>query len=160
MTLRQRHRWFVTGVAGFIGSHLLEELLSRDQWVIGMDNFSTGHHANLDDVRRRVTDDQWARFELLTADITEPGQFRDHMRGADVVLHHAAMGSVPRSSEEPMAAHASNVTGFLNVLLAARDAGVRRVVYASSSAVYGDCTELPAVEDRVGRPLSPYAASK
>jgi UDP-N-acetylglucosamine 4-epimerase len=160
MTLPQRHRWFVTGVAGFIGSHLLEGLLRKDHCVTGVDNFSAGHRANLDDVRRRVSAEQWARFDMLTADITEPGQFTDRVRGADFVLHHAALGSVPRSIEEPIATHATNVTGFLNVLLAARDAGVRRVVYASSSAVYGDCAELPAVEDRIGRPLSPYAASK
>lgn len=158
--LSTRARWLVTGVAGFIGSHLLETLLGRDQQVIGLDNLCTGHRSNLDDVQARVTADQWARFEFREGDILQRGEVGLAMRGCDYVLHQAALGSVPLSLEQPVTTHASNVTGFIHILEEARAAGVRRIVYASSSAVYGDCAELPAREDRIGAPLSPYAVSK
>ncbi len=153
-------RWLVTGVAGFIGSHLLEHLLRLDQQVTGLDNFSTGHAANLDQVRERVGADAWRRFTLVEGDIVDPADCRRACEGAKRVLHQAALGSVPRSIEDPQRTHAANVTGTLNMLVAARDAGVARFVYASSSSVYGDEPALPKVEARAGRALSPYAASK
>jgi UDP-N-acetylglucosamine 4-epimerase len=153
-------RWLVTGAAGFIGSHLLETLLRHDQEVVGLDNLSTGHRRNLDDVRAKVSVEQWGRFEFREGDITRPGEVAAAIRGCRYVLHQAALGSVPLSLEQPVTTHASNVTGFVHLLDAARSAGVTRVVYASSSAVYGDCDELPAREDRIGAPLSPYALSK
>lgn len=158
--LHPPRRWCVTGVAGFIGSHLLEHLLRADQWVSGLDNFSTGSRANLDDVRKRVSPDQWARFRFVEGDITRGSDLTEVMDGAERVLHQAALGSVPQSIEDPAATHAANVTGTLQVLAAARTAKVGRVVYASSSAVYGDATDLPAREDHIGQPLSPYALSK
>ncbi len=154
------HRWAITGVAGFIGSHLLEELLGRDQEVTGLDNLTTGRTANLDDVRSRVTPAQWSRFRFIRGDITDPATVSEALQGATRVLHQAAIASVPASIEDPATTHHVNVTGFLNILEAARKSGVQRVVYASSSAVYGDCTELPSREDRIGQPLSPYALSK
>lgn len=154
------HRWLVTGVAGFIGSHLLETLLAHDQEVVGLDNFRTGRRANLEDVRSRVTAERWARFRFVEGDIFRPTDVAEAVAGTEFVLHQAALGSVPQSIEDPLTTHAINVTGFLHVLEASRRASVRRVVYASSSAVYGDATDLPATEDRIGRPLSPYAASK
>jgi UDP-N-acetylglucosamine 4-epimerase len=153
-------RWLVTGAAGFIGSHLLERLLQLGQQVVGLDNFSTGHASNLDDVRLRVGADAWERFHLIDGDITDPQTCRRACRDAQFVLHQAALGSVPRSIDDPARTHASNVTGTLNMLLAARDAAVARFVFASSSSTYGDEPALPKVEERVGRPLSPYAASK
>jgi len=159
--LKARPRaWLVTGVAGFIGSHLLETLLKLDQRVIGLDNFSTGHRNNLAQVREAVTEERWRRFRFIDGDIRSLDACRQACRAADFVLHQAALGSVPRSMEDPVAAHESNVTGFLNVLVAARDAGVARFVYAGSSAVYGDRSRLLKVEPDVGRPLSPYAATK
>ena len=152
--------WLVTGVAGFIGSNLLETLLKLDQRVLGLDNFATGHRANLEEVRKLVGEARWQRFRMLEGDIRELAACRQACAGVDFVLHQAALGSVPRSIAEPLECHSSNVTGFINMLVAARDAGIRRFVYASSSAVYGDAPELPKVEDRTGRPLSPYAASK
>lgn len=153
-------RWLITGVAGFIGSHLLQTLLSRDIPVTGLDNFSTGHPRNLEEVRCQVTPAQWARFRMVEGNITRAADVAAAMVGVRRVLHQAALGSVPLSIEDPEATHASNVTGFLEVLQAAQDAGVARVVYASSSAVYGDSDVLPAVEHVVGRWLSPYALSK
>ncbi|MGE3309528.1 MAG: NAD-dependent epimerase/dehydratase family protein [Limisphaerales bacterium] len=153
-------RWLVTGVAGFIGSHLLEALLRNEQQVVGLDNLSTGHRRNLDAVRNLVSAEQWGRFDFREGDITRPDDVRAAVQGCDRILHQAALGSVPLSLEQPVTTHASNITGFLHVLEAARAAGVGRVVYASSSAVYGDCTERPAREDRIGAPLSPYALSK
>jgi UDP-N-acetylglucosamine 4-epimerase len=153
-------RWLVTGAAGFIGSHLLETLLRHDQTVVGLDNLSTGHRRNLDDVQSRVTAEQWGRFEFREGDITRLEEVAAAIPGCRYVLHQAALGSVPLSLEQPITTHASNVTGFVHLLDAARSAGVARVVYASSSAVYGDCNELPAREDRIGAPLSPYALSK
>ncbi|TAH37293.1 MAG: SDR family oxidoreductase [Planctomycetota bacterium] len=153
-------RWLVTGAAGFIGSHLAEELLALGQEVRGLDNFATGHTANLDDVRERAGAAAWRRFELIRGDVIHAGACVEACRGADFVLHQAALGSVPKSIDLPLDTHASNVTGTLNMLLAARDAQVRRFVYASSSAVYGEDPELPKREARLGAPLSPYAASK
>lgn len=154
------HRWLVTGAAGFIGSHLVEALLRRHQFVCGLDNFSTGRASNLVDVSRRVGAECWARFTFIEGDVVRPADVSRAVEGARYVLHQAALGSVPKSVEDPRSTHEINVTGFLNVLLAARDAGVCRVVYASSSAVYGDCAESPAREERIGSPLSPYAVSK
>jgi UDP-N-acetylglucosamine 4-epimerase len=153
-------KWLVTGAAGFIGSNLVEALLRMDQQVIGLDNFSTGHRRNLEEVQSAVPNSQWARFTMLDGDIRDLDQCRTACRAVDYVLHQAALGSVPRSLERPLDSHAANVTGTLNMLLAARDAGVRRIVYASSSSVYGDEPSLPKVEERIGRCLSPYAATK
>ena len=152
--------WLVTGVAGFIGSNLLETLLKLDQRVVGFDNFATGHQKNLDEVKALVSPEQWARFRFLAGDICEVAACQRACAGADFVLHQAALGSVPRSLAEPLATHAANVTGFVNMLEAARGAKVKRFVYASSSAIYGDRPELPKVEERIGQPLSPYAATK
>jgi UDP-N-acetylglucosamine 4-epimerase len=153
-------RWAVTGAAGFIGSNLVEALLSLDQTVTALDDFSLGKRANLDEVERAVAPHQWARLAFVEGDIRDPAACRRVCAGAEVVLHQAAQGSVPRSLEEPLAYHENNVTGSLNMLLAARAAGVRRFVYASSSAVYGDHPALPKREAEIGRSLSPYAATK
>ncbi len=153
-------RWLVTGSAGFIGSHLVQRLLELDQAVVGFDNFATGHRRNIDDVCAQVGAERWNRHRFIEADIRDPGACQLACRGVDVVLHQAALGSVPRSIADPLATHASNVDGFVNVLIAARDAGVRRFVYATSSSVYGDHPALPKVEDAIGRPLSPYAVTK
>ncbi len=152
--------WLVTGCAGFIGSNLTEFLLKLDQQVVGLDNFSTGHRHNLDDVRGQLTPAQWQRFRLVEGDIRDPGACRAALEGVDFVLHQAALGSVPRSIDDPAATNDTNVGGFLNMLVAARDARVKSFVYAASSAAYGDHPALPKVEDRIGRPLSPYAVSK
>ena len=152
--------WLVTGVAGFIGSNLLETLLKLNQRVAGLDNFSTGKRKNLDEIKALVTPAQWARFRFVEGDLCDPAACRRVCEGADFVLHQAALGSVPRSMADPIGTHHANVTGFLNLLVAARDAKVKRFVYASSSAVYGDDPGLPKVEDKVGQPLSPYAATK
>ena len=152
--------WLVTGVAGFIGSNLLETLLKLDQRVVGFDNFATGHRKNLDEVKALVSPAQWARFRFVEGDLCDVTACQRACDGTDLVLHQAALGSVPRSLAEPLATHAANVTGFVNMLEAARTAKVQRFVYASSSAVYGDHPELPKVEDKIGRPLSPYAATK
>lgn len=153
-------RWLVTGAAGFIGSHLLEQLLLLDQWVVALDNFSTGKWENLEAVRAQVTPEQWARCRVVEGDVADPGVCAAVCEGVEYVLHHAALGSVPRSIAEPRASHRANVTGTLELMEAARRAGVRRFVYASSSSVYGDDPHLPKQEDRIGRPLSPYAATK
>jgi UDP-N-acetylglucosamine 4-epimerase len=158
--LKDTYEWCVTGAAGFIGSHLSEELLMSGQRVVGVDNLSTGHLRNLESVRGAVGVERWSRFEFKKADICSGESLEKLFEGCDYVLHQAALGSVPRSIENPVATHDSNATGFLNVLEAARRAGVKRVVYASSSSVYGSDKTLPKVEDRVGWPLSPYAASK
>ncbi len=152
--------WLVTGVAGFIGSNLLEALLKLDQRVVGLDNFATGFQRNLDEVEAAVGPERWARFRFIEGDICSLDTCRAACKGVDIVLHEAALGSVPRSIDDPIASHASNVTGFLNMLVAARDAQVKRFVYAASSAAYGDHPALPKVEDTVGRPLSPYGAGK
>jgi UDP-N-acetylglucosamine 4-epimerase len=153
-------RWLVTGVAGFIGSNLLQRLLELEQRVVGVDSFSTGHRRNLEEVRQSVSPEQWARFEFLEGDVCDPTTCRRACDGVDLVLHQAALGSVPRSMEDPASTHHHNVTGFVQVLIAAREAGARRLVYASSSSVYGDDPRVPKVEAQVGTPLSPYAATK
>jgi UDP-N-acetylglucosamine 4-epimerase len=152
--------WLVTGAAGFIGSHLVENLLTLDQPVVGLDNLSTGHRHNLDDVKSKVTTEQWTRFRFQEGDITRLEDCQRACVGVQRVLHQAALGSVPRSLADPLRSHASNVDGFINMLVAARDAKVSRFVYASSSSVYGDHPALPKVEANIGRPLSPYAATK
>lgn len=152
--------WLITGVAGFIGSNLLESLLKLDQQVVGLDNFSTGKGSNLDEVRSLVSDTQWKRFRFLEGDIRSLDTCRDMCRGVDYILHEAALGSVPRSIADPIASNDSNVNGFLNMLVAARDAGVKRFVYAASSSTYGDHPGLPKQEDLIGKPLSPYAVTK
>ncbi len=152
--------WLVTGAAGFIGSHLLEALLLLDQRVVGLDNFSTGSPGNLDAVRGRVSEKQWSRFTFSEGSVADLGVCRAAMRGVDFVLHQAGFVSVPLSIEDPIGCHATNVTGTLNLLAAARESGVRRFVYASSSAVYGDDARMPKVESELGAPLSPYAAAK
>ena len=153
-------RWLVTGSAGFIGSHLVEELLRLGQHVVSLDNFATGFRRNLDEVQAAVGRDAWRRHTFVEASITDLDACRDACRSIDVVLHQAALGSVPRSIEDPLRTHAVNATGFLNLLLAARDAEVGRFVYAASSSTYGDHPGLPKVEDNIGRPLSPYAVTK
>lgn len=154
-----RH-WLVTGSAGFIGSHLLEALLRAGQRVTSLDNFSTGRRANLAEVHRLVGDQAWQRHRLVEGDIAEAEACADACDGVEIVLHQAALGSVPRSLADPLATHSANATGFLNMLVAARDAGARRFVYAASSSTYGDSTALPKVEDKIGAPLSPYAVTK
>jgi UDP-N-acetylglucosamine 4-epimerase len=156
----ERRVWLVTGVAGFIGSNLLEALLKLDQQVVGLDNFATGHQHNLDQVRGLVTPEQWARFRFIKGDIRNLEDCRTACAGVDYVLHEAALGSVPRSLEDPITTNATNIGGFLNMLVAARDASVKRFVYAASSSTYGDHPGLPKVEDRIGNPLSPYAVTK
>lgn len=153
-------RWLVTGAAGFIGSGLVLELLMNGQWVAGLDNFSTGRRANLEDVRARVGEDNWKRFAMHEGDIRSLDACRRACSEAELVLHQAALGSVPRSIADPVTSHESNVNGTLNMLLAARDAGVGRFVFASSSSVYGDEPNLPKIESRTGRLLSPYAVTK
>ncbi|MBC7733796.1 MAG: NAD-dependent epimerase/dehydratase family protein, partial [Bacteriovorax sp.] len=153
-------RWLVTGVAGFIGSNLLETLLCHDQHVVGLDNFATGHHHNLQLVEKMVTPAQWARLRFIEGDIRDLPQCHAACAGVDYVLHQAALGSVPRSINDPVTTNAVNVDGFLNMLVAARDAGVKRFVYAASSSTYGDHPGLPKVEDLIGKPLSPYAVTK
>lgn len=152
-------RWLVTGVAGFIGSNLLQTLLEHDQHVVGLDNFSTGHRQNLDDVQRLVGD-RWARFNFIEGDIRDAAVCAQACTGIDFVLHQAALGSVPRSLADPTTTNDVNVGGFLNMLVAARDANVQRFVYAASSSTYGDHPDLPKVEHKIGRPLSPYAVTK
>ena len=157
---RQPRRWLITGVAGFIGSNLLQALLELDQAVTGLDNFATGHRANLDEVRSSVSPERWASFRFVEGDVASPEVCGDAVASVDAVLHQAALGSVPRSIERPLDSNDANVTGHLALIEAARRAGVRRFVYASSSSVYGDSPTLPKVEDQLGRPLSPYAVTK
>jgi UDP-N-acetylglucosamine 4-epimerase len=156
----QPKTWLVTGAAGFIGSNILETLLRHGQKVRGLDNFATGYQHNLDQVQALVTPAQWADFEFLKGDIRDLPTCQKACAGVDYVLHQAALGSVPRSIADPATSHAVNVTGFLNMVTAARDCTVHRFVYASSSSVYGDHPGLPKVEDQTGRVLSPYAATK
>lgn len=152
--------WLITGVAGFIGSNLLETLLKLNQSVIGLDNFSTGFQHNLDEVQTEVTQEQWSRFRFIQGDICDMQTCQNACSGVDYVLHQAALGSVPRSIEDPITTNANNISGFLNMLTAARDAKVQRFVYAASSSTYGDHPGLPKVEDKTGKPLSPYAVTK
>jgi UDP-N-acetylglucosamine 4-epimerase len=158
--VQQPKVWLVTGVAGFIGSNLLESLLRLGQSVVGLDNFATGHRRNLDEVERLVSPEQWAAFRFLEGDIRNFDDCRKAVAGADYVLHQAALGSVPRSLSGPIQTNATNIDGFLNMLVAARDEGVQRFVYAASSSTYGDHPDLPKMEDRIGKPLSPYAVTK
>jgi UDP-N-acetylglucosamine 4-epimerase len=170
------HTWLITGVAGFIGSNLLETLLKLNQRVVGLDNFATGHQRNLDEVQSLVTPEQWSNFNFIQGDIRNLDDCRKAMcfvhsreggglvRKVDdpveYVLHQAALGSVPRSVLDPIATNETNISGFLNMLVAARDAKVKRFVYAASSSTYGDHPGLPKVEDKIGKPLSPYAVTK
>lgn len=162
------HTWLITGVAGFIGSNLLETLLTLNQRVVGLDNFSTGHQRNLDEVCRTVSPQQWENFYFIEGDITNLDDCRLAMScpidavgyPVEYVLHQAALGSVPRSLRDPIATNSTNISGFLNMLVAAKDAKVRRFVYAASSSTYGDHPELPKMEARIGKPLSPYAVTK
>ncbi|MFA6922266.1 MAG: NAD-dependent epimerase/dehydratase family protein, partial [Gallionella sp.] len=168
------HTWLVTGVAGFIGSNLLETLLLLNQRVVGLDNFATGHQRNLDEVQSLVSAKQWANFDFINGDIRNLDDCRRAMVfsypassilypescSVDYVLHQAALGSVPRSVENPINTNETNITGFLNMLVAARDANVKRFVYAASSSTYGDHPALPKVEENIGKPLSPYAVTK
>ena len=153
-------KWLITGVAGFIGSNLLETLLKLDQTVVGLDNFATGHQYNLDEVKGEVTPEQWARFNFIEGDIRNVDTCHQACQGVDYVLHQAALGSVPRSINDPITTNSANIDGFLNMLVAARDAQVKSFTYAASSSTYGDHPGLPKVEDRIGKPLSPYAVTK
>jgi len=156
----QPRTWLVTGCAGFIGSNLLEALLRLGQTVVGLDNFSTGHQRNLDEVRELVGAEAWQRFRFIEGDIRQPDDCAQAVAGVDYVLHQAALGSVPRSLDDPWNTHDNNINGFLRLLIASRDAGVKRFVYAASSSTYGDHPGLPKVEDVIGNPLSPYAVTK
>ena len=156
----QPRTWLVTGCAGFIGSNLLEALLRLGQTVVGLDNFSTGHQRNLDEVRELVGTEAWQRFRFIEGDIRQPDDCAQAVAGVDYVLHQAALGSVPRSLDDPWNTHDNNINGFLRLLIASRDAGVKRFVYAASSSTYGDHPGLPKVEDVIGNPLSPYAVTK
>jgi UDP-N-acetylglucosamine 4-epimerase len=153
-------KWLVTGAAGFIGSNLLQTLLELDQQVVGFDNFATGHRENLQEVERLVAPAQWRRFRFIEGDIRDPDACRQACEGVDFVLHQAALGSVPRSIEDPLTTNSVNISGFLEMLSAARSAGVKRFVYAASSSTYGDHPGLPKVESLIGKPLSPYAVTK
>ncbi|MCW8194196.1 Vi polysaccharide biosynthesis UDP-N-acetylglucosaminuronic acid C-4 epimerase TviC [Proteobacteria bacterium 005FR1] len=153
-------KWLVTGAAGFIGSNLVESLLALGQVVVGLDNFATGHQRNLEEVQARVEPDQWSRFTLIKGDIRNLEDCRKACSGVRHVLHQAALGSVPRSLEDPITSNESNISGFLNMLVAARDAEVGSFTYAASSSTYGDHPALPKVEENIGKPLSPYAVTK
>ncbi len=152
--------WLVSGVAGFIGSNLLETLLRLNQKVVGLDNFATGHQHNLDEVQGLVTPEQWANFKFYEGDIRNLEDCKKACANVDYVLHQAALGSVPRSIADPITTNAANITGFLNMLVAARDAKVSSFTYAASSSTYGDHPALPKVEENIGNPLSPYAVTK
>lgn len=152
--------WLITGVAGFIGSNLLETLLGLDQYVVGLDSFVTGHQRNLNEVREAVTEEQWSNFRFIEGDIRSLDTCKSACNGIDYVLHQAALGSVPRSLNDPITTNATNIDGFLNMLVAARDADVKSFTYAASSSTYGDHPGLPKVEDTIGKPLSPYAVTK
>ncbi len=169
----ESYTWLITGVAGFIGSNLLEALLKLNQRIVGLDNFATGNQHNLDEVQSLVTPEQWANFNFIHGDIRNLEDCRKAIHfnpsplaregtqsSVDFVLHQAALGSVPRSIEDPINTNETNISGFLHMLVAARDAKVKRFVYAASSSTYGDHPDLPKVEDKIGKPLSPYAVTK
>lgn len=162
--LRNQYTWLVTGVAGFIGSNLLEKLLILDQKVVGLDNFDTGYQHNIDqaihDAEKTTGKSLSSNFKFINADITNLSDCQQACDGVDYVLHQAALGSVPRSIEDPINTNRANVDGFLNMLVASKDANVKRFVYAASSSTYGDHPSLPKVEDTIGNPLSPYAVTK
>ena len=155
-----QYHWLITGVAGFIGSNLLEALLRLNQKVTGLDNFSTGYRHNLEQVEELVGPEAWRNFTFIEGDIRRLEDCVDACKNVDYVLHEAALGSVPRSIEDPILANENNITGFLNMLVASRDAPVRRFIYAASSSTYGDHPDLPKVESVIGKPLSPYAVTK
>jgi UDP-N-acetylglucosamine 4-epimerase len=155
-----QHHWLITGVAGFIGSNLLEALLKLNQQVTGLDNFSTGYRHNLEQVKELVGPEAWRNFTFIEGDIRKLEDCTSACKGMDYVLHHAALGSVPRSIEDPILANENNISGFLNMLVASRDVAVKRFVYAASSSTYGDHPGLPKVESIIGKPLSPYAVTK
>lgn len=157
---QKRRTWVVTGAAGFIGSNLVETLLRLDQNVVGLDNFSTGYQKNLDEVQQSVSSGQWENFTFHEGDIRNMDDCQKCLKNTDYVLHQAALGSVPRSLEDPLTTNSNNINGFLNMLIAARDAKVRRFVYAASSSTYGDHPGLPKLEEHIGQPLSPYAVTK
>ena len=152
--------WLVTGVAGFIGSNLLEALLDLNQAVIGLDNFATGHKHNLDEIESSVLAEQWKKFSFIQGDIRDLNTCRKACQGVDYVLHQAALGSVPRSINDPITTNGVNIDGFINMLVAAKDEGVKSFTYAASSSTYGDHPALPKVEENIGNPLSPYAVTK
>ncbi|WP_199507190.1 MULTISPECIES: NAD-dependent epimerase/dehydratase family protein [unclassified Psychrobacter] len=158
--LNNKKTWLITGVAGFIGSNLLETLLKLNQTVVGLDNFATGFQHNLDEVQSQVSDEQWQNFRFIEGDIRSFEDCQTACAGVDHVLHQAALGSVPRSIKDPITTNSANITGFLNMLTAARDAEVSSFTYAASSSTYGDHPALPKVEDNIGKPLSPYAVTK
>jgi len=157
---KEQKTWLVTGVAGFIGSNLAEALLKLNQKVISLDNFATGHKHNLEHIEKSVSKEAWKNFTFVEGDICDYAFCKEITKGVDIILHQAALGSVPRSIDDPVTSNASNASGFLNILTAAKDNGVKRFVYASSSSVYGDSQELPKVESRTGNLLSPYAVTK
>ncbi|MBT1062696.1 SDR family oxidoreductase [Bowmanella sp. Y26] len=152
--------WLVTGVAGFIGSNLLEALLMANQKVVGLDNFATGHQRNLDEVQQLVGEERWQQFRFIEGDIRDKATCFAAVNGVDRVLHQAALGSVPRSLNDPITSNEVNISGFLNMLVAAKEHGVKAFVYAASSSTYGDHPALPKVEENIGKPLSPYAVTK
>lgn len=152
--------WLITGVAGFIGSNLLETLLKLNQIVVGLDNFSTGHQHNLDEVKSLLSEEQWKRFTFIEGDIRDESTCKRVVKGVDYVLHQAALGSVPRSINDPITTNSSNITGFVNMLVAAKNEQVKSFTYAASSSTYGDHPALPKVEENIGNPLSPYAVTK
>jgi len=156
----QPNTWLITGVAGFIGSNLLETLLKLDQTVVGLDSFITGHQHNLDEVQTEVTAQQWQGFKMIKGDIRHFKDCEYAMQGVDYVLHQAALGSVPRSIEDPISTNQANINGFLNMLVAAKNEKVSSFTYAASSSTYGDHPALPKVEENIGNPLSPYAVTK
>ena len=158
--LANQHIWLITGVAGFIGSNLLEQLLNLNQIIIGMDNLSTGKKKNLDDIKNSCSDKLWSNFTFIEGDICDLDLCYKACQDVDFVLHQAALGSVPRSISDPINTNSSNINGFLNILLAAKDSSVKSFTYAASSSTYGDHPDLPKVEDKIGRPLSPYAITK
>ena len=158
--LQNPRKWLVTGVAGFIGSNLMQHLLLLNQTVVGIDNFSTGYQHNIDEVLQNVSSEQSSRFTFIEGDIRDSATCQSVCEGVNIVLQQAALGSVPRSVADPITSNQNNIDGFLNILVAARDAQVERFVYASSSSVYGDCPDLPKKEAKIGKPLSPYAVTK
>jgi len=157
---QQKSTWLVTGCAGFIGSNLIETLLLLNQKVVGLDNFATGHQRNLDEVQSVVSESQWSDFTFIRGDIRELDDCQKAVNGVDYILHQAALGSVPRSIADPIMTNSANVTGFLNMLVAAKESKVKTFVYAASSSTYGDHPALPKLEDNIGKPLSPYAVTK
>ena len=158
--LKNPKTWLVTGAAGFIGSNLVEALLLLNQRVVGLDNFSTGHQYNLDEMMAEIPKKQWQKFKFIEGDIREYQTCETALEGVDYVLHQAALGSVPRSIAEPLTSNEANITGFLNMLQAAKESDVKSFTYAASSSTYGDHPALPKIEENIGNPLSPYAVTK